>query len=497
MHAPGDHSHSLVTGGVFASIVVAGLLGVPSRGALAKDDVSVRYLAIQLFTGSFDSDQLRQSFPPSGVDVRKSVVDIRDRIGTVGTDHRKLGVVLGPISFDNSDEQVRALVRSAFDIAIETGVAVGFHIDDSMFWGRLAQLNTRESVEWLDWNRTPNTGRRLDWSATPLKVMPQLCLNSSAVRKAVAARAMLIGEETARGIQQLKAAGREDLFLGVIAGWETQIGRDFDTGKYLGYCALTNAGFSAKNPPAHIDVEREKIVADFIEFWSSSLVKAGVPAGKVYSHIAFLSERLYEIARRDSPSPFPEPYLRTINFTPPKTAFCTSCVPGFSTYPEPGHLEQLHEELEKRGDPAWASSEGTPVVPSETERGAGDREMEGYLGNLFNHGAILVNVFGWGVGDKNNPFRRRAESDAALAAYRIFLRGGTLAEAPLPVPVTPPPPDLPARVQRIQALLPAWVDAHGSAKVKPLMEQLDGYLKRQRFGDASRTADEILRLISH
>jgi hypothetical protein len=496
MHAPGDHSYSLVSGGVFASLIVAALLAAPSREALAQDNVTVRYLAIQLFTGSFDSDQLRQSFPPSGVDVRKSVLDIRDRVGTVGTDRRKLGVVLGPISFDNSDQQVRALIRSAFDIAIESGVSIGFHIDDSMFWGRLAQLNSTESIEWLDWNRTPNTGRRLDWSATPLKVMPQLCLNSSAVRNAVAARAMLIGEETARGMRKLKAAGRENLFLGVIAGWETQIGRDFDTGKYLGYCALTNAGFSAKNLPADIDGEREKIVAEFIEYWSSSLVKAGVPRGKVFSHTAFLSERLYEVARRDTPSPFPAPYLRTINFTPPKTAFCASCVPGFSTYPEPGHLQQLHEELAKHGDPAWASSEGTPVVPSEAERPGSDKAMEGYLGNLFNHGAVLVNIFGWGVGDKNNPFRRTAESEAALAAYRIFLRGGTLAEAPLPVPVTPPPPDLPARVQRIQALLPAWVDAHGSAQVKPLMEQLDGYLKQQRFENASRTADEILRLIS-
>ena len=497
MHAPGDHLHSLVTGGVVASLVAAGLFFMPGGGAQARDDVPVRYLALQLFTGSFDSDQLRQSFPPSGVDLRKTVLGLRDRIGTVGTDRRKVGVVLGPIAFDNSDEQVRTLVRSAFDIAIETGVAVGFHIDDSMFWGRLAQLNTRDNVEWLDWNRTPNTGRRLDWSAKPLKVMPQLCLNSIAVRKAVAARASLIGEETARGIQRLKAAGREDLFLGVIAGWETQIGRDFETGKYLGYCALTNSGFGAKHPPADIDGEREKIVADFIEFWSSSLITAGVPEGKVYSHIAFLSERLYEIARRDTPSPFPNSYLRTINFTPPKTAFCISCVPGFSTYPEPGHLEQLHEELEKHGNPVWASSEGTPVVPSETERTSSDREMEGYLGNLFNHGAVLVNIFGWGVGDRSNPFRRAAESDAAVAAYRIFLRGGLLSEAPLPFPVAPPPPDLPARIRRIQALLPAWVEQHGPAKAKPLMEQLDGYLKQQRFEEASRTADEILRLISH
>ena len=46
--------------------------------------------------------------------------------------------------------------------------------------------------------------------------------------------------------------------------------------------------------------------------------------------------------------------------------------------------------------------------------------MEGCLGNLFNHGAVLVNVFGWGVGDRDNPFRKIAERDDALAAYRKF-----------------------------------------------------------------------------
>jgi len=85
--------------------------------------------------------------------------------------------------------------ENAFDIALKTEVAIGFHIDDSMFWGRLKELNTPDNVEWLDWNRTPNTGRRLDWSAKPTKVMPQLCFNSKAVKEAVTKRAALIGEE--------------------------------------------------------------------------------------------------------------------------------------------------------------------------------------------------------------------------------------------------------------------------------------------------------------
>lgn len=504
MNALGDQA--LVTGGVLASrryvaravrsMAAVGLLIALGSGSTATAKDPVRYLAFQIFTGSFDSDRLQESFPPALADRRKIIADLRDRIGTTGTDRHKLGVVFGPLAFDNSDEHVRALIDDAFAIALETGVAVGFHIDDQMFWGRLRELNTPDNVEWLDWKRTPNSGRRLDWSEKPLRVMPQLCLNSVAVKRAVANRALLIGSEAAKGIQKLKAAGREDLFIGVIAGWEMQIGRDFDTGKNLGYCALTNAGFSAAKPPADLDRERQRIVADFLSLWAGSLVRAGVPKEKVYSHIAFMSEGIYNIASRADPSRFPATYLQTVNFTPPVTAFCDSCVPGFSTYPQPGHLEQLQAELEKHGGPSWASSEGTSLDPSETDRGAGDARMEGYLGNLFNHGATLVNIFGWGVGDRDNPFRQTAEGDGALAAYRKFLHGWALAEAPLPVPVAPPPPDLPDRVRKIRSLLPAWVDRHGSAIVKPLMERLDSQLKQQQFEDASKTADDILRLIS-
>lgn len=479
---------------ILGQLSIAVALIAWSNGLLANEVAPVRYLAFQIFTGGFDSDEMRQSFPPSSENYLKTVADLHDRISTARTEDRKLGFILGPIAFDTPDEKVRALISNAFDIALKTGVAAGFHVDDSMFWGRLNELNTIDNVEWLDWNRTPNTGRRLDWSAKPTKVMPQLCFNSKAVKEAVTERAALIGEEVAKGVHKLKAKGREDLFLGVIAGWETQIGRDFDTGRYLGYCALANAGFSAKNPPIDIDRERGKIVADFIVFWAQSLVKSGVPEGKVYSHIAFMSDSWYKMASRMNPSQVSEPYLQTINFTPPETAFSTSCVPGFSTYPQPGHLEQLQEELKKHGNPPWASCEGTAMDPAQAGRPGSGMDMEGYLGNLFNHGARLVNIFGWGVGDRDNPFRKIAEGDNALAAYRKYLRGEDLAEAPLPAPSIPPA-DLPGKVHRIQALLPPWLEEHGPARVKPLLEKLDGYLKQQQFDKASKTADDVLQLI--
>jgi hypothetical protein len=469
-------------------------LAVLSFAGSAFAGEPTRYLALQIFTGGFDSKEMRQSIPPPPGNLRKTVMDLRERIGVASADGRRLGFVLGPIAFDHTDEQVRGLIADGFDIALATGVAVGFHIDDSMFWGRLEELNAPENLEWLDWKGTPNTGRRLDWSTKPLKIMPQLCLNSKGLRRAVSGRAGLIGAAIAEGVKKLHAARKDDMFLGVIAGWETQIGRDFDTGKYLGYHALKNAGYSATGASADIDVARGKIIREFAGFWAQSLVGSGVPKGKVYSHIAYTSETMYKLARHVNPATVNAPYLQTINFTPPAVAFCDACIPGLSTYPQPGHLEQWRAELEKHGNPPWASCEGTAIDPGVADRTSNGMNMEFYLGNLFNHGAVLVNVFGWGVGDRDNPFRKNAEGEDALAAYRKFLRGEKLAEAPLPIPAVPPA-GLEEKVHRVQAALPGWIEKNGPARVKDDVEKLGKSLKEKRFEEAAEAADAILKTI--
>ena len=80
--------------------------------------------------------------------------------------------------------------------------------------------------------------------------------------------------------------------------------------------------------------------------------------------------------------------------------------------------------------------------------------MEGYLGNLFNHGAVMVNIFGWGLGDKNYPFRRIAESPDALAAYRKFLSGGQLSEAAVPDVIATLPADCRTKFENCRRLSP-------------------------------------------
>lgn len=56
--------------------------------------------------------------------------------------------------------------------------------------------------------------------------------------------------------------------------------------------------------------------------------------------------------------------------------------------------------------------------------------MEIHVARMFNHGAVITNVFGWRVGN-NNPFRSATESSEAITAYRKFLSGGTLSESSL------------------------------------------------------------------
>src|SRR5262245_29856053 len=121
--------------------------------------------------------------------------------------------------------------------------------------------------------------------------------------------------------------------------------------------------------------------------------------------------------------------METVNFTPPRVSFGSRHQAGFSTYPRFGSRTEIHDERARHDNPPWASAEGTAIDPAEAERGQVSGELiESYLGTLFNQGAVLVNVFGWGVGDANNAFRRAAEGESSIAAYQKFLRGEVLSE---------------------------------------------------------------------
>ncbi len=170
--------------------------------------------------------------------------------------------------------------------------------------------------------------------------------------------------------------------------------------------------------------------------------------------------------------------------------------PGFSTYPQPGLFDDIYAELAKHKQTGWASCEGTNLQLG-SGPGQSGMTMETYLARMFNHGATLVNIFSWGIGgeaNKNMDFRVVTEGEAALRAYRKFLRGDPLIEAKTEALTLLE--RLPPKIHRIQKELPAWIQKTGdTAKATALMRELEKHLKAKNFEEAEKTADSILKMI--
>jgi len=234
------------------------LLSAVAQGAANEEP---QYLAFQVFTGSPNPNMAFGADPVLGeMPSKKTLSDFAgDLIARIGTTRqagesasRKLTLVFGPLSFDHSDAQIRQLISTAFDVALEQDIAIGFHIDDSMFWGRRRDLLAdAANIERAGWTDPPAHGRRLDWGPQPTQAPPPMCINSSAIEREVRSRAAVIGNAISAGLVKLRAASREELFAAVTAGWETQIGRDFSDNRPLGFCALANRGVK----PGASDVE--------------------------------------------------------------------------------------------------------------------------------------------------------------------------------------------------------------------------------------------------
>ncbi|MGE0529071.1 MAG: hypothetical protein AB7G93_03170 [Bdellovibrionales bacterium] len=96
--------------------------------------------------------------------------------------------------------------------------------------------------------------------------------------------------------------------------------------------------------------------------------------------------------------------------------------PGFSIYSawiSAGGMEDLFTTLKSEKVKRWALAEGANIGNS--------KSMETYLAELYNHGAVLTTLFGWGLGqDPNMEFRYATENVQAIEAYKKFLRGEDL-----------------------------------------------------------------------
>lgn len=393
-------------------------MNAESLEPLSGDEL--RYLAFQVFQGGSDP-----AIPFDGAlvytpkeKVADMVRDIVTTIGVTGGQKTRLAFILGPVAFDHSDAEVRQIIDDGFDIALSENVAVGFHLDDAMFWRKRGDLiNDPANIEWTDFDGRPAKGLFLEWAHPPARMV----FNSPTIRTEVTRRARdVIGARIAAHVANLRAQGKENLFAGVIAGWESHMGQDINTRDRVGFHALANAGFGPQNPPSNIGDEIAAIVAEFIGLWTDGLAQGGIDSNRIYTHVAFLPRARFEAMS----APAGVSYEDVLDLAPssqrPSVAFATSARPGFSTYPVTGVHEQIYQELSEHGNPWWASAEGTNIIPADDPKGSGI-SMETYLARSFNHGAALVTLFGWGIGSQSNPFRTATEGPEALAAYRKFL----------------------------------------------------------------------------
>ena len=465
--------------------------------AFAQGASQPRYLLFQIFTYGAAMPEGKGVHLITKAEITQLVDEVLNAVGQKRGDHvnRQIGFVIGPLALDMTDTQIRALIKEMFVLAEVKDVAVGFHIDDSMFYKRRKDLwSNHDNVEWSDWQGTIVPHRFLAWGGPEnpaVQLAPPMCYNSPTIKAEVSRIARdVIGAEIKKGMDHLQAIGKPYLFAGVISGWETRMQDDSNPPRYYGYCALHNLGFSAQKPPSDPDAELVGVLTDWNILWDKSLRGAGIPRERIYTHVAYPGE--------PPPGAFVNPVRDLYHHATPETAFNDYSRPGFTIYGQVS-FSSLYKVLERHGNIPWGISEGnniplnpdifngSPFTPPVT--------MEHYLAKAFNHGADYVNLFGWGT--HNSPFEQTLKASLSLSAFQRFLDGEQLEDGP-PLMEGDEDWSLPKKIRKIQTEAPVWASGHPErqAKIAPLFQKLESAIKANKFQQANHIAGEILALIS-
>jgi hypothetical protein len=406
----------------FVGVILSAASALPASAAEAP---APRYLLFEIFLGGPNNGVFQRGAP------KAHLLHTAWRIATLRPDrtdpNRVLGFAIGPVAMDLGPEEVRSAIRDAFDVALETDLAVAIHLDDYMFWSRARTADGRllrnipGTAEWTGWSGTPAGSLQIGYLPNA-GLAPQICYENPAVRDfATYWTRDVIGAEVRRQYDRLVRAGKEKLFAGVIAGWESNFA--------YGYCSLTQLGYNAQNPPPDFDRAREQVLQRHIERWAKGIYDAGIPSDRIFTHLGPISKRSYDHMR----SMMPAAQIRQVHQSTALRAFWTAfnpySQPGFSAYAEAEIYDDIYQAVRANGRTSWAMAEGTNVSPGDPSQRS-PIGWETYLARSFNHGARIVNVFGGFQGPGTAQFGSSTESQEAVAAYRKFLRGETLSEQP-------------------------------------------------------------------
>jgi len=425
--------------------------------------------------------------------------ELAERVGVKGDGKtRLLGFGLPNPTFE-LEEQLPSRIRSAFAAAREHDMAVMLHFDFHLRWKNRPDLwnwfdpnkpgynpNNKLNVEWHGWDGPPNKVSYVNHGVLE-HLPPSMCFTSKRIRAEVTRIvSKVIAPVLREEIAKLQAEGKEALFVGVLVGLEPSIDdyskpnpeqakmmkEDGVPVGPLGYRALLDRGFSAKNPPDDFRMALAKIVQETIAFWCEQFVDAGIPAEKLYPHVA-------------APAP-----IEVMN-APIWTAFNKYSRPGWSTYAVQvlgESFKPIYDELEKHGSPAWAGVEANAGMP-----GSSVVDWETYLAWHYNHGCVLVGV---NMGATGTDLPKRlwdsAFSGEAIAAYRKFLTGQPLVEKP----VDHPQLRIQAKMKRVRAGIERWLSSgKDPSAVGKLMEGAAPLGKGGKLNELEKLVDQALEML--
>lgn len=364
---------------------------------------------------------------------------IKEQIGSSGSSKRKLGfAILIPLWLLDkaAPDKMQQVIRDAFRVGRDRQMAVFFSIDSHCAWDNRQELwnyfdpklpgynpQNKSNVEWSDWQGTPYRHRYLDWGA-PQSLAPPICVNAPKIRSEIARMVSRdIMPALDEGLKQLGAA-QQNLFAGITVTAEPSIDNysmvdavNPQLANYmkaqgapklrLGFNALTNAGYSQKNPPRDYETALAKVNQDFGAYWAEQFVRAGISPERLYTHVA-------------AASGVPGTPACAFTNAPISSAFNRYCRPGWTTYaagPLANGFAPIYSELRKHKNPHWAASEASPTV-----FGGPSFSAYEYLRWHYAHGASVV-VMNTGATSKEatQALERGVFGPDSISAYRRFL----------------------------------------------------------------------------
>jgi len=332
----------------------------------------------------------------------------------------------GPMLLTQSIQEMRDEINLAFNAAEKYNVPVYFQLDDcnnyTTQFGNGATPKFYQNPDWCEWVSFPKFGER--WGGQSNGRLPYYWFNwgsymhaeafpsfqSDGLRKFVVNQLQKgVLEPLNERYDKLRKVGREYLFAGMSIGWETHI-PDYSISNTILHVSpyslpvnilkndrmeaweASKYGYNSLNMlnKSTYDIEAlYKVIHDYSELLAKTAYDSGIPKQKIFTHmVGFMSAN---------------PGLRT-TFSPPVWAAVNNySIPGFTLSPVtcPYNIAALISEINK------ADSDQQNFVCAEGyARGLSESfsKADQYFSSMFDNGAALVTVFGWGIESESSMF---------------------------------------------------------------------------------------------